>query len=208
MRGSRRILARLAGVAVSAAVCAAAISGAGAAWAAPELRIAAGSTLGVTGNPGTGGSTVSLGTLWPVNERFAFGVDLFADDLGTGLADLHDPNTGTALGTVASTHRWSFGGEWRGEARLREGRRVRLLWGAGFGYGRQEQDQRGEVRDAASGVVASSSATFLYKTGGGHAFGTTLAFRREFVHRESDPDRSTSWATAAIEWRWKRTVQE
>ncbi len=204
MRGLRRIPARFAVMALAAVL----LSGAGTARAMPELRIAAGSTLGVTGNPGTGGSTVSLGALWPVNEHFAFGVDLFADDLGTGLADLHDPNTGASLGRVASTHRSSFGGEWRGEARLRERRRVRLLWGAGFGYGRQEHDQRGEIRDAASGVVASSSATFLYKTGGGHAFGTTLAFRREFVHHASDPDRSTSWATAAIEWRWKRNVRE
>ena len=32
--------------------------------------------------------------------------------------------------------------------RLHESRRVRLLWGAGFGYGRQELDQRGLAEEA------------------------------------------------------------
>ena len=81
-----------------------------AAAAAPELSLSGGSTLGVNGEPGSGGAATSAGMSWPVAERFAFGVRLFADDLGTGVAALRDPNTGLALGTVATTHRWSFGG--------------------------------------------------------------------------------------------------
>jgi len=109
---------------------------------------------------------------------------------------------------VATTHRWSFGGEWRAEAQLSDTRRLRVLWSAGFGYGRQERDQRGEVRDAASGVVASTAATFLAPIGRAHALGLALAFRREFVHHESDPDRSTSWASAALEWRFRALPQQ
>ena len=181
---------------------------AGSAWAAPEVLVAVGSTLGVTGSPGSGGASASFGVLWPLSERFAFGATLSADDLGTGLGVLHDPNTGLELGTVATTHRWSYGGEWRGEARLYESHRVRLLWGAGFGWGHQERDQRAQVLDAVSGIVASTGATFLLKASHGHSFGTTVAWKRAFVHHASDPDRSTSWATAAIEWRWQGAPRE
>ena len=181
---------------------------ASAAWAAPEVLVSAGSTLRVTGKPGRGGAMTSFGVLWPVADRFAFGAILSADDLGTGFSDLRDRNSGQLLGRVASTHRWSFGGEWRGEARLHESRTLRLLWGAGFGYGRQEHDQRGAVQDAVSGVVAATGATVLIKVAHGHSIGTTIAIKREFVHRATDPARSTSWASAAIEWRWKGTPRE
>ena len=204
MQGLRRVRASVLSVAASAVL----LAGTATASTAPEVLVSAGSTLGVTGNPGTGGATAALGMLWPVEGRFAFGVRLFADDLGTGFAELHDPNTGIALGTVASAHRWSYGGEWCAERRLHDSRRVRLLWGAGFGYGRQEIDQRGDNRGAASAVVASTGGTFLLKAAHGHAFGTTLAYKREFVHHASDPGRSTSWATAALEWRWQGTPKE
>lgn len=175
----------------------------GAAAAGPEVSAAAGTTFGVTGQPGSGGATACGALLWPVAGPFSFGVGAFADDLGTGLATLRDPNTGGELGTVASTHRWSFGGDWRAELALRETRRLRLLWNAGFGYGRQERDQRGVVSDAVSGVVGSTGLTALYRAPRGHSMGLALAIRRAFVSKDADPGRSTSWATAALEWRWK-----
>jgi len=228
MRGFRRVRAGIAGLAASAvllvgvraAMAATAASAtaatsvtatsvaATAASDAPELLASLGSTFAVTGTPGSGGASVSAGMLWPFENRFAFGAALFADDLGTGFEELHDPNTGAGLGTVGSTHRSSFGGEWRAEARLRESRRVRLQWGAGFGYGRQVLDRFGKSHGAVSGVLASTGLTFLYKASHGHAFGTTLAYKHQFVHRESDPERSTTWATAAFEWRWQGTPRE
>jgi len=129
------------------------------ALAAPEVVLGAGSTIGVDGSPGQGGASLSCGVLWPVDGRFSVGAALFADDLGTGLATLHDPNTGTDLGTVASVHRWSFGGEWRGQAELHTNRHTRLVAGAGFGYGRQEEDQRGVTRDAVSGVTGDEPSS-------------------------------------------------
>ena len=175
---------------------------------APEVLLSVGNTLGVTGSPGSGGASAALGLLFPVDGRFSFGGSLFVDDLGTGLGMLRDPNTGLELGTVATTHRWSYGGEWRAQLCLHESPRTRLAWGAGFGYGRQERDQRGTLKDAASGVLASTSGTFLLHTSHGHSLGATLAFKREFVKHEADPDRSTSWATAALEWRWRGTPRE
>ena len=176
--------------------------------ASPELVVSAGSSLAVNGDPGTGGLAGTLGLLWPVEGRFAFGPALFVDDLGTGLAQLSDPNTGTPLGNVAALHRLSFGGEWRAEVRLHQNRRTRWLWGAGFGYTRQERDTRGQVNDAVSGVLASTSTVFLLQAAHGHAFGATIALRRAFVNRESVVGRSTNWATAALEWRWRGTPKE
>jgi len=50
----------------------------------------------------------SVPVLWPFEERFAFGGVLYADDLGTALTELFDPNTNVSLGTISGQHRWSF----------------------------------------------------------------------------------------------------
>lgn len=176
--------------------------------ASPVLVASAGMALSPNGQPDGGGAAGGLGLMFPVEGPWSFGAVLFAEDLGTGLAELHDPNTGEALGTVADLHRWSFGGEWRAEARLYNARRARLLWGVGFGYGREEKDQRGQVAGAVSGITASTSASFLIPAAHGHAFGVALAVRRLFVSTESDPDLSTHWATAAVEWRWQGTPKD
>lgn len=206
MRGLERISQ---GVRAAALVFAVSACAAGAARAAsPELVASFGSTISANGEPGTGGAAGTLGLMFPIEGRWAFGAVLFVDDLGTGLADLRDPNTGEPLGTVADLHRWSFGGEWRAEAMLHAARRARVLWGAGFGYGRQEKDQRGAVTGAASSITASTSLSFLVPAAHGHAFGVALAARRAFVNTDGAPDRATSWATAAFEWRWQGTPKD
>jgi hypothetical protein len=175
---------------------------------APEILVSIGSTLGVNGVPGSGGASAVAGMVWPFERRFTFGGTLFADDLGTGLEELHDPNTGVSLGTVGSTHRWAYGGEWRGEMRLVESRSLRLVWVAGFGYAQQVLESFGTATDAVSGVTASTGLTFLYKVSHGHAFGTTLGTRHQFVHLESDPNRSTTWTSVTFDWRWQGTPKE
>ena len=92
--------------------------------------------------------------------------------------------------------------------RLHESTRMRLLWSAGFGYSQQVQDQFGNAVDAVSGVIASTGVSYLYKASHGHALGATLAYKHQFVHLESNSDRSTTWATAAFEWRWRGTPKE
>jgi hypothetical protein len=175
---------------------------------APEVLLSVGSTFGVNGVPGTGGATVTAGLVWPFEHRFAFGGTLFADDLGTSLEELKDPNTGTSLGTVGSEHRSSRGAEWRGEMSLHDSQSLRLRWIAGFGYAQQVLDEFGTAKDAVSGVMASTGLTFLYRISHGHAFGTTLAYRHQFVHLEHDPNRSTTWATATFDWRWQGTPKD
>jgi len=141
--------------------------------------------------------------LWPFEERFAFGGVLYADDLGTALTELFDPNTNVSLGTISGQHRWSFGAGWRTEARLLEARRWRLLWGADFGYGRQEADVRGTVNGAVSGVLAATGPTLLWNAVAGHSFGLAAAWKHAFVSREADAGRTTDWASLALAWRWQ-----
>lgn len=177
---------------------------------APEVGLQFGSTVGVNGSPGSGGATAALSFLWPVERRFAFGVVGYADDLGTGFEDLVDPNTGEPLGTVASLHRWGYGVGWRGEAQVlrSEARRWRLLWGADFGYQREERDIRGTNDGAVSGLLVATGPTFLFRTLGGHSFGATVAWKHAFIGTGPDPDRPTEWGLLAFAWRWQRTPKE
>jgi hypothetical protein len=175
-----------------------------------EVALAVGTTVGVNGNPGGGGASGSLAFLWPFEQRFAFGVVLFADDFGTDFVDLKDPNTGQPLGTVASLHRMGYGAGWRGEARIlhSEERRWRFLWGADFAYARQERDQRGLTDNAVSGVLVATGPKFVWRTVGGHSFGGALAWKHAFMSLDADPDRATDWAQLAFVWRWQRIPKD
>jgi len=178
------------------------------AQAAAELGLTAGTTLGVNGEPGSGGASASAALLWPFENRFAFGVVMYADDQGSGLTELFDPNTGQSLGTVGDLHRWTYGIGWRGEARLTDSRKWQVLWGADFGYARQEADVRGEVVDATSDVVFATGPTLLWKMVGGQTLGLSGAWKHAFLSREENPDRTTTWASLALTWRWQRIPRQ
>jgi len=173
------------------------------ALAGPDASLAGGITRRANGNPGDGGAATELALMWPIDGRFAFGGVVFADDLGTALTDLTDPGTGELLGTVAGEHRWSFGGAWRGEARVASNRRFRMSWGADFGYGRQETDLHGEVQDAVSGVIFATGPTFLWNAAPRHALGLSVAWKHSFASRDADPDRTSEWTTLLFVWRWQ-----
>ena len=168
----------------------------------PEVVVGGGWTMAVNGEPGTGGAAGLLAAEWPFAARWSFGGALFAQDMGTATSELHDPNTGALLGTVASTHRWSYGLEWRGETAIRETSHTRWHWNGGFGYARQERDERGTVNDAVSGITASTGVTALWLFSHGQGVGATLQYRHQFVDTESSPDRATRCVSATLEWRW------
>jgi hypothetical protein len=193
--------------------CAAALLAAGPACALPsmlppELVVGAGWTMAVNGEPGTGGAAATVAAQWPFAARWSFGGAFFAQDLGTGVSTLHDPNTGEPLGAVATSHRWSYGLEWRAETTLHE--RDPLRWEAtgGFGFARQERDQRGVVDDAVSGITAMVGLTGLWQTKHAHAFGATILYRHQFVDTQPSPDRATHCMSAQLEWRWRTTPKE
>jgi hypothetical protein len=108
---------------------------------------------------------------------------------------LFDPNTGQSLGTV--------GGPASLDVRARLARRRRdstdsrkwqVLWGADFGYARQEADVRGEVVDATSDVGVRDRPDAAVEMVGGQTLGLSGAWKHAFVSREENPDRSTTWA--------------
>ena len=173
-----------------------------------DASISAGTTFRVNGHPGSGGAAVSLAMLWPFEERWAFGLVGHADDMGTERTELFDPNTGESLGTIGELHRWGYGVSWRGEALLKRSSRWQFRWGADFGYMREEADLRGDVVDAVSGVAVATGPTLLWRLTAGHSIGVTGAWKHAFVNTEQDPDRTTDWASLALQWRWQGSANE
>jgi len=174
----------------------------------PELVVGAGWTMGVNGEPGTGGAAGTLAAQWPFAEHWSFGGAFFAQDQGTQVEELYDPNTGEALGAVATTHRWTYGLEWRAETMFRENGPLRWSASGGFGWARQERDVRGTVNDAVSGISAMVGLTSLWQTKHAHAFGVSLLYRHQFVDTEPSPDRATRAISAQLEWRWRSTPKQ
>ena len=198
---------------VWAAACALVVLAAGPARALPsllppELVVGAGWTMGVNGEPGTGGAAATVAAQWPFAARWSFGGALFMQDQGTAVEELHDPNTGEPLGAVATTHRWTYGLEWRAATTIRESGPLRWEANGGFGWARQERDERGVVNDAVSGISAMVGLTGLWQTKHAHAFGATLLYRHQFVDTEPSPDRATRAISAQLEWRWRSTPKE
>ena len=174
----------------------------------PELVVGAGWTMAVNGEPGTGGAAGTLAAQWPFTAHWSFGGAFFAQDMGTEVSSLTDPNSGEPLGAVATSHRMAYGLEWRAEGAFRETVQTRWQWNGGFGYARQERDQRGVVNDAVSGITASTGITALWQTKHAHAFGVTLQYRHQFVDTEASSDRATRCMSAQLEWRWRSTPGE
>jgi len=168
----------------------------------PDVLIGAGGTFATTGTPEGGGASFSLSPLWPVNDRVRFGLMLFADDIGTTIARLHDPNDGSDLGAVALSHRWTFGGAWRADADLV----TRGRWTAGatgsWGYWRIEDDVRGTTTAAASAIGFTLGANARRALSSGQALGFELRYHQLFSDRGSAYRRVEHYASAAIDWRW------
>ena len=203
--------ARAAAWACALSACAACAAGPASALPSmlpPELVVGAGWTMAVNGEPGTGGAAGTVAAQWPFAARWSFGASIFAQDMGTEVSTLHDPNSGESLGSVATTHRWSYGLEWRAETTLRERSQLRWEGTGGFGYARQERDQRGVVNDAVSGITAMVGLTGLWQTKHAHAFGATLLYRHQFVDTQPSPDRATRCMSAQLEWRWRSNPKQ
>ena len=193
-------------VACALAACTACVAGPARALPSmlpPELVVGAGWTMAVDGEPGTGGSAATVAAQWPFAARWSFGGSIFGVDMGTQVSALHDPNTGEYLGSVATSHRWTYGLEWRAETTLRESGPMRYEATGGFGYARQERDERGTVNDAVSGITTMVGLTGLWQTKHAHAFGVTLLYRHQFVDTQPSPDRATHCMSAQLEWRWR-----
>ena len=131
---------------------------AGSSHAAPRLEAGFGITGASSDGPKRSGAAVTAAMLWEVVPGFEFGPMLFADDLGSRVGRLRDPNDGTDLGAVAEDHRAVFGGAWRGDMALMRNDRWNAAAGATWGYYRVQDDRLGEIRSAVSAVGWSLGA--------------------------------------------------
>jgi hypothetical protein len=191
---------KLAAFAASAGIVASLAVGAPApAHGAPRsgLRVGVGDTFAVLGDPGRGGFSTTLAALWPVEERFAFGVMGFADDLGADLAPLADPSApSTSLGRTESSHRSSWGGGWRMDAELKRLRAWTALASGTWGYYRIIDDHRGR------GFRATNSTGWSLAAGARRGLlgrGTITPMIR--YHRLFN-DRAGRFVSAGVEFGW------
>ena len=195
----RRPLAFLVVLVVAAALGSPAGAGA---LGRPEIVAGVGRTFAATGSPDGGGAAVSLALAWPVEDRFGFGVRVFADDIGTRLDRLSDPNSGADLGAVATSHRWSYGAAWCGEALLSRHGKWAHRAEAGWGFWRQEDDTRGRTTGAVSATGFTLGLSAARQFGATKTLGLAARYQHVFLDREPVAPAADRYASCALEWRW------
>jgi hypothetical protein len=191
MRAGLRIPAACASLAIALALAAPA-----GALPTPDLVAALGGTSLVAGEPDRGGATLSLSALWPVEGPWAFGLMVFADDMGTDLGRLRDPNDGTDLGATALRHRFAFGAAWRMDAALPALGRWEPHASGTWGAYRVQDDVRGEPVGALCATGVSLGAGLRYPLGLG-SLGAAARW-----HRLMRGD-AEQWLSAGIDWQWR-----
>ncbi|MFN8589097.1 MAG: hypothetical protein U0704_15000 [Candidatus Eisenbacteria bacterium] len=194
---------------LSCSLCAAAL--AAACVAAParaarllptDLVLDAGATFATTGDPNGGGASLRALPQWRVTDRLKFGVELFADDIGTDGVDMISPDDGVSHGVVAQTHRWVYGAAWRADADFWTHRRWKAGVSGSWGYWRVEDDIRGVTTGAFSGVGFGASARIVRGVTKTQDLGLAAGYTRVFSDRNTAFERVDRYAWGALEWRW------
>lgn len=173
---------------------------AGSSHAAPRLEIGFGITAASSDGPKRSGAAVTAAMLWEVVPGFEFGPMLFADDLGSRVGRLRDPNDGTDLGAVAEDHRGVFGGAWRGDVALVRGERWNAAAGATWGYYRIQDDRLGEIYRAVSAIGWSLGAGASRRLRPTAALGVSVRWNQLLEERQDHYVRATVdllWLPAA-----------
>jgi hypothetical protein len=168
----------------------------------PGLLLSAGKTFAISGEPSDGGASLSAAPVWAVGERARFGVVVFADDMGTQLVELTDPNDGTPLGTASDTHRWAWGAAWYAEADVFRATRWTCGASGEFGYWRIEDDVRGTTTAAGSALGLALGADVRRDIGGARQLGLSVCYRKLTQNQNSAWQRVDHYASAALELRW------
>ena len=168
----------------------------------PEVNLAAGTTLGADSEPAQGGLALALTPMWPISDHVRFGVSVFADDIGSELGQLYDPNNNTSLGTTELAHRWTWGGAWRGDVDVaRTGPWTASASGT-WGWWRIEDDLRGSNVAAASAVGVGLGGELRRTIAPSQTLGLIVRWQRLFAQRNSSYRRVQHYASAALEWGW------
>jgi hypothetical protein len=163
----------------------------------PQLTGTIGQTFGVLGDVSEGGASLSLAALWNIEERLDLGVMFTADDLGTTVVDLRDPNDGTYLGKTQGTHRAAYGGAWRLDAHLPAVGGWDPFGSGTWGWTRLRDDATGKTQDqwGSTGFTLAAGMRHPIKT---HAtLGGVLRYHRLFN------DTAGRFMSFGIEWSWR-----
>jgi hypothetical protein len=169
--------------------------------AEPRVVAGAGLTALSSDGPKTSGLATAVAVLWSHGEHLELGPVFFADDLGTKVGRLVDPNDGTDLGSVAEIHRIAFGGAWRFD--------VPFGTVAGFtpraigtwGYYRIQEDR--------VGVVTSAISATGWSLGGGlsrrlsHAIGIGMSAHYHGLQDE----RQNHYVSATVDLSWMSSAE-
>ncbi|MBI1798774.1 MAG: hypothetical protein HYR73_03720 [Candidatus Eisenbacteria bacterium] len=166
------------------------------AWPWPSVGVAVGQTFAINATPDQGGISIGASTLWPLEERFAFGGEISADDFGSVIGQLEDAS-GNPLGASEELHRAAYGLSWRMDARGPG------LWGATtFGSGTWGLYRISDSQVGASlGHVASTGfalgAGLRWPMGAASALGVSVRYRRLFN------DVAGRFMSAGVDWTWR-----
>jgi len=171
----------------------------------PDLTTELGGTFAINAVPDGGGFSLGLAAMWPVDPPFGlagglrFGVMGFADDLGTDLMRLQDPNDPSLdLGPTESAHRLTWGGAWRLDATASV-----AWWGwspvgtATWGVWRVQDDLRGEIQSAVTSTGFGLGLGLDRPLSDRHAIGIGFRYERLFN------DVVGRYMSAGLNWRWK-----
>jgi hypothetical protein len=167
----------------------------------PEVLVTVGSTTMVDGDPGEGGMSLSLSTMWETDTPFEVGLMVFADDCGTDMGRLHDMHDGSDLGTVENLHRFAYGGAWRVDAPLPAlPGRFAPFASASWGAYRVQDDVRGEP----SGAITATG--FSVGAGVRHAFLPSSSIGASGRWHRVQRGPSAGWLDVSLDWqtRWGR----
>ena len=149
-----------------------------------------------------GGFQVGASFLWPWEDRFRFGINVFAADLGDLVERVVviDPTDGSEFdyGTVEVGHLDSWGVQWRADATgPRLGGIGRSFARLSYGFVRLEADDVGEVVAASSAVQGGIAVGLEREFSSRHALGLSAGatwLSDEFTRH---------YGTASLEWRWR-----
>jgi hypothetical protein len=173
------------------------VAAAGATSAGPRIAVELGVTGAVADLAERHGLSSSLTSLWSVHPHFDFGVMLFADDLGTDIERLQDPNDGTDLGAVGRDHGFLYGGAWRADYSIPGPGSWTSYVSTTWGYYRLQTDQLGVVTAATSATGVSLGAGIAHSIARQVAVGASFRFHHLFA------DRLDYYGRAAVDLIWR-----
>lgn len=185
-------------------VAAAAVAAPAAAYR-PELAFQLGRSFAVgsptAGSYDQGGYVVSLGALYPWENRFRFGLQVFASDFGDQVLPvvLADPSGGPSknYGSIDFGHRGAWGAAWRVDALgPRLGALGRSYATGTYGYYRYKHDRVGRELGVLSAVGGSVGLGLDHTLTPHHALGVAAGatwMSDDFTRR---------FGSASLEWRW------